>query len=86
MPSKPPKTDSRTSLSEATYQKCFRAALDYLAKHEFIRNRDIRAVTGIGYDQAIVFFNRTLFEKRFVRVGVGGATRYAYPQKKKRRA
>ena len=76
MSSPPSPQDTRTKLSEDTYQRCLQATLGYLAKNEFIRNRDIREVTGIGYDQAITFFGRAVSEKRLSRRGSGSSTHY----------
>ncbi len=56
-------------------------ALNFLRSNEHIRNRDIRAVASIGYDQAIHFFNRAIAEKRLIREGSGSGTKYTFPQK-----
>jgi len=54
----------------------------YLKTNSGIRNRDIREVASIGYDQAIHFFNRAIAEKRLVREGSGSGTRYVLPLKR----
>ena len=58
------------------------AAIGYLKTNSSIRNRDIREVAGIGYDQAIHFFNRAIAEKRLTREGSGSGTRYVLPKGK----
>ena len=49
-------TDLRTRLSEDTYRRCMDVALCFLKQNTSIRNRELREVTGIGYDQAVTFF------------------------------
>ena len=70
------------ALSETSYQGCLEASIRFLKLHKSIRNRDIRDISGITYDQAIYFFNRAVAERWVVRKGVGGGTRYllAYEQ------
>lgn len=58
---------SPTRLSDSQFEECMGIALHYLKSNPFIRNRDIRAVAAIGYDQAIHFFNRAITEKRLTR-------------------
>ena len=70
---------SATRLSDSEFDECMRVALAYLKGMPSIRNRDIRAKTSIGYDQAIEFFNRAIAQGRLVRVGAGGGTRYVLP-------
>jgi hypothetical protein len=58
-------------------------ALHYLKSNRSIRNRVIREIASIGYDQAIYFFNRAIAEKRLIREGSGGGIRYVLPAKGK---
>lgn len=74
---------SRSRLSEGDFEKCIAAAVTYLKTNPSIRNKEIREVAGIGYDQAIHFFNRAIAEKRLLRVGSGSGTRYVMPAKGK---
>ena len=69
-------TDSRTKLSEDTFRRCMDGALCFLRQHASIRNRELREVSGIGYDQAVAFFNRAILEKRLVRKGSTSGTHY----------
>ena len=69
-------TDSRTKLSEETYGRCLNAALAFLKTNTSIRNRELREVTGIEYDQAITFFNRAILEKTLLRKGHASGTHY----------
>ena len=48
----------------------------FLAENKTIRNQQLREITGIGYDQAIAFFNRATTEKRLLRKGVSSGTHY----------
>ena len=73
---------SPTRLSDSHFEECMGIALRYLQTNPFIRNRDIRAVGSIGYDQAIHFFNRAIAEKRLTREGSGSGTRYVLPDRK----
>jgi hypothetical protein len=71
-----PTTDSRTKLSEDTYGRCWNATLVFLKTNASIRNRELREVTGIEYDQAITFFNRAILEKTLLRKGHASGTHY----------
>lgn len=73
---------SPTRLSDSQFEECMGIALLYLKSNPSIRNRDIRAVCSIGYDQAIHFFNRAIAEKRLVREGRGSGTYYVLPGKR----
>ncbi len=73
---------SRSRLSDRHFEECMAAAIGYLKTNSSIRNRDIREVAGIGYDQAIHFFNRAIAEKRLTREGSGSGTRYVLPKGK----
>jgi hypothetical protein len=73
---------SPNRLSDAQFEECMGMALRYLKTNTSIRNREIRAVASIGYDQAIYFFNRAISEKRLFREGSGSGTRYVLPGKK----
>ena len=73
--------DSQTKISGHTYERCLHAVFDYLRKKPFIRNRDMRAITGITYDQTITFFNRAITEKHLHRGGRGSGTHYVLYEK-----
>ncbi len=74
--------NSPTRLSDSQFEECMGVAQLYLKSNPSIRNRDIRAVASIGYDQAIHFFNRAIAEKRLVREGSGSGTCYVLPLKR----
>jgi hypothetical protein len=76
-------TDSRTKLSEKSYERCMAATIAFLNKKPSIRNRELREVVGIGYDQAITFFNRAILEKSLVREGKSSGTHYILPNRRK---
>jgi hypothetical protein len=76
---------SPTRLTDSQFEECMGIALHYLKSNPFIRNRDIRAVASIGYDQAIHFFNRAIAEKRLTREGSGSGTRYVLPKGKEKK-
>lgn len=76
---------SRSRLSDRHFEDCMDVAIGYLKTNSSIRNRDIREVANIGYDQAIHFFNRAIVEKRLVREGSGSGTRYILPTRKEKK-
>jgi hypothetical protein len=76
---------SRSKLSDSRFEQCMGIALHYLKSNPSIRNRIIREIASIRYDQAIYFFNRAIAEKRLTREGSGGGIRYVLPAKRKTR-
>ena len=70
------KSPSRTTLSDEAYERCLQIAFDYLAQNQSIRNRQLREVSDITYDQAIYFFNRATEDHRLVRMGKSSGTYY----------
>ena len=72
----PSDKNSPTKLSDSHFEECMGVALNFLKANASIRNRDIRDVAAIGYDQAIHFFNRAIAEKRLIRKGSGSGTHY----------
>ena len=70
------KSPSRRTLSDETYERCLQIAFDYVAQNQSIRNRQLREVAHITYDQAIYFFNRATEDKRLVRKGKNSGTYY----------
>ena len=81
-----PKTliDSRTKLSEETFRRCMDATLGFLKQKDSIRNRELRKVTGIEYDQGITFFNRAILENSLIRQGRASGTHYILPTRSKK--
>ena len=71
--------NNSTKLSDARFVECLKIALIYLETKPSIRNRDLRQIAGIGYDQAIHFFNRAVSEDRLIRQGEGSGTCYVLP-------
>jgi|GEM_PF-2013764 len=63
-------------LTDIQYAECLSASLTYLKRHGSIRNRQLRAVTGITYDQAISFFKRATNENHVMRRGTSSGTHY----------
>ncbi|MDA7924692.1 hypothetical protein N9B60_04755 [Mariniblastus sp.] len=63
-------------MTEEAYSRCLQIAISYVAEHGCIRNRQIREVAGISYDEAIHFFNRAIFERHFDRRGKASGTHY----------
>lgn len=65
-----------TRLTDQQFETCWKTAKTFLATNSKIRNQQLRELTGIGYDQAIAFFNRAVTEKRLLRKGVSSGTHY----------
>ena len=65
-----------TTLTTEQYVRCWSLAEAFLKKHGSIRNKQMREIAGIGYDQAIGFFKRATGEKRLTRKGTASGTHY----------
>ena len=65
-----------TKLSNEQYVLCWDVTHAFVIKNGKIRNKQLREVAGIGYDQAIAFFKRAVNENRLVRQGTGSGTHY----------
>ena len=58
------KTLGRRKLSDEEYEGASKKVLAFLAGHDFITNREFRALTHLSYDQAVSFFNRMIAARR----------------------
>ena len=76
-----PEREHPTRLTDEQFSQCWKVAESFLTKTGSIRNRQLREISGIGYDQAIGFFNRALNENRVERRGLAGATHYVIKAK-----
>ncbi len=63
-------------LTDQQFETCWESTKAFLAENNKIRNQQLRKITGIGYDQAIAFFNRAIIEKRLLRQGISSGTHY----------
>ena len=63
--------------------KCELHVEQYLSRHPSITNRELRALTGVSYDQAITFFNTMIADGRLIRVGRASGTKYHLPNGKR---
>ena len=79
----PTREGPRTRLSDVKFGECLRIAKAHLRSEASIRNSKIRELSGIGYDQAISFFNRAILEGHLIRQGSGGSTSYVLPRRTK---
>jgi predicted HTH transcriptional regulator len=61
---------------DAEYRRCLAAAMEFVRIHEAIRNRDLRQIADVGYDQATRILSRAVKEGALQRVGSGSGTRY----------
>jgi len=63
-------------LSDNDFRAAKEMVLAYMASHNSITNRELRALTQLNYDQAVSFFNRMVAEGHFLRIGKTTTTRY----------
>ena len=66
-------------LTEEETIRCLAEVRSFLKRQQTIRNRELREVAGIGYDQAIAFFNWALAKGFLVRKGTASSTHYVLP-------
>jgi hypothetical protein len=71
--------ESRRTLTEDQFTWCLELARGFAAENGTVRNRDLRELTKITYDQAIHFFNRAIEANEFTRKGNRGGTHYVLP-------
>jgi hypothetical protein len=72
----------RTTLDDATYVRCLKSVKAWLKSASAIRNRELRELTGINYDQAIKFFARASKEGILERRGQSSSTHYVLSQER----
>ena len=65
-----------TKLSEHEIERVRAAVVRHLKRYDCIKNSELRKLTGIGYDQAIFFFNKMLELRVLTKFGTGAGTRY----------
>jgi hypothetical protein len=63
-------------LSDHDFQAAKEMVMTYLACHNSITNRELRALTQLNYDQAVSFFNKMIADGYFMRVGKTTSTKY----------
>jgi hypothetical protein len=73
-------TPGRTYLSDIVYRQTLKAAARHLRTGGRLRNKNLRALAGLNYDQAIKFFNRAVAEGALVRIGRSSGTHYELPE------
>ena len=71
---------ARKHLSDDQYNMCWQQVKLFVQERGSIRNRQVRELAAIGYDQAIDFFNRALGERRLLRKGKSSGTHYVFPK------
>jgi hypothetical protein len=67
------------TLTEEQLLQVQRRVVDFLAHNPFITNRKLRDISGLSYDQAIMFFNTMLARGTLKRTGVASSTKYEIP-------
>jgi hypothetical protein len=81
MSGKTPEIEHPTTLTNEQFARCWNLAESFVKKNGTIRNKQMREVSGIGYDQAIGFFKRATSEKRLLRKGTASGTHYVLKKK-----
>jgi hypothetical protein len=71
-------TERPTTLTNEQYARCLEAAEKFVQKNGSIRNKQLREIAGVGYDQAIRFFKRATDENRLSRKGIASGTHYVF--------
>ena len=69
-----------TKLEPDEMDRVQKLVLLFLRENEFIRNKKLRDISGIGYDQAIHFFGNMIAAGLLKKTGTGAATRYSLTQ------
>ncbi len=72
---------SMTVLTENEFAQVKKAIFAYLSHHQSTTNREIRALTNIGYDEATNFFSKMVEQGCLRRVGKGSGTKYVLPDR-----
>ncbi len=67
---------SRTRITEKEFAKIVVSVRQFLRKESSIKNRTLRDLTGLNYDQAISFFNTAVARGVLRRSGRGSTTHY----------
>jgi hypothetical protein len=65
-----------TALTPQQYEHCLQLAVPFIKANGSIRNKQLREIAGIGYDQAIKFFTQATVSGLLVREGLSSATKY----------
>lgn len=68
--------ESKNTLSDKEMATVAAAARNHIETTGSIKNSELRALTGINYDQAIWFFNQMIEQGMLIRVGVASSTKY----------
>ncbi len=66
----------RTKITEKEFAKIVVSVRKFLSKGSSIKNRTLRDLTGLNYDQAILFFNIAIARGVLRRCGRGSTTYY----------
>ena len=69
----------RRKLTDEEFEGASVKVLAFLAAHDFITNREFRALTQLNYDQGVSFFNRMIANGNLVRVGKTTTIKYLLP-------
>jgi hypothetical protein len=70
-----------TTVTDQQYGMAVRLVDEFLSGHDSIRNRQLRAVSHLSYDQVIQVLGRMCSERRIEKRGSGGGTYYVLPRK-----
>ncbi len=68
----------KTKLTSEEIGRVRGLVFEYIKSHGSIRNRELRAVSQISYDQAIHFFGEMVRRGGLKRIGTRSGTRYVF--------
>ncbi len=71
---------NRPLLDKNEFTQVKESVFAYLSRHQSTTNRELRALTNIGYDQTTNFFNKMVEQGCLRRVGKGSGTKYVLPK------
>lgn len=69
----------RTTLTGAEFEAAMAKVRAHLADHPSVNNKDLRAIAGLNFDQAIRFFKIAVESGALVRIGKSAGTKYVLP-------
>ena len=75
-PTRSSKTGPKYTLSEEECKRVEKLTVEYLVNHSTIKNRELRALGKVAYDQATWFFGQMVKRGKLRQVGSRGATKY----------
>ncbi len=70
--------ERKTKLTSEEISRFSGLVFEYINSHRSIRNRELRAISQISYDQAVHFFGEMVRRGVLKRIGTGSGTHYVF--------